>query len=191
MKKHIILATAILALSGCASASKPGAMVPTVSAATLIKADSPLTDAITVGDVTGGKKTNPLWTSEVASEDFAEALRQSFAAHAMLATDSGDYRLDADLEKLKQPVLGTSMKVTSTVKYTLTDVSTGAVVFEDTIETPYTAKFSDSFVAVKRLQLANEGSIKTNIGTMIERIIAAVDSGSAPIALRDVQANTL
>lgn len=191
MKKQIILTVAILALSGCASASKPGAMVPALTEATIIKSDSRLANAVTVGTVEGGKKTNPLWTSEVSSEDFAEALRQSFSAHAMLASDSGTYRLDANLENLKQPAIGIDMKVTATIAYTLTEVATGDIVYEDTIETPYTAQFSDSFVAVKRLQLANEGSIKTNIAEMIEQVINSVDGSAVPIAFRNIQFGAL
>lgn len=180
----LILGTAIaaLTLTACATASQPGAMVPEVSEATLISTNSKLRDSVAIGDVSGGKKTNPLWTSEVSSEDFAEALRQSFAAHALLATSNGDYRLDAELLKLKQPAIGLDMSVTSDVKYTLTNVETGEVVFTDTVSEKYTAKMGDAFVGVKRLQLANEGSIKSNIAAVIERMIKEVDEVSMPIA---------
>lgn len=180
--KKILLTVAALSLTACATASQPGAMVPSVSAESIVTSQSKLFEAVTVGPVDGGKKTNPLWTSEVSNEDFAEALRQSFAAHAMLATDTGDYRLDAELVKLKQPVMGIDMSVTSDVKYVLTNVATGAVIFEDTISEKYTAKMSDAFVGVKRLQLANEGSIKANISTLIEMMINKVDGMSAPMA---------
>ena len=100
----------------------------------------------------------------------------------MLSSDEGDYRLDAELVKLKQPFAGTSMSVTSDVKYTLTNIDTGAVVFDEVISEKYTAAFSDSFVAVKRLQLANEGSIKSNLSTLMEKLISSVDGVSEPIA---------
>jgi len=118
----------------------------------------------------------------VSSEGFTEALRQSFAAHAMLATDEGDYRLDAELMKLKQPFAGTNMSVTSDVKYTLINLQTDAVVFDETISEKYTASFGDAFVGVKRLQLANEGSIKSNISALIDMMIEKVDGLSAPVA---------
>lgn len=182
MKKIIILTAAALSLTACATASQPGAMVPSISAQSIVSSQSNLFEAVSVGPVNGGKNTNPLWASKVSNEDFEEALRQSFAAHAMLATDSGDYRLDAELVKLKQPMMGIDMSVTSDVKYTLTNVATGAVVFEDIISEKYTAKMSDAFVGVKRLQLANEGSIKSNISTLIETMIKKVDGMSAPMA---------
>lgn len=182
MKKLILLAAAA-ALSACASASKPGAMVAPVSEATIIADQSPLREAFVVGAVNGGKETNPLWTSEVSNADFAEALRQSLAAHAMLSAVEGKYRLDAEMLKLKQPFAGFNMTVTSTVRYKVTDVAGGAVVFDETVETPYTAEVGDSFLAVKRLQLANEGSIKGNISKLIELLIAKLGvaaPGDAP-----------
>ena len=182
--KYLILTGAALCLVGCASASKPGAMLASVSEQTIISETSPLREAVRVGDVDGGKKTNPLWSSQVSSEDFSEALRQSLSAHAMLSGGEGDYRLDASLLKVKQPFIGIDMTVTSTVLYELTNLKTGAVVFEETIETPYTAKMSDAFVGVKRLQLANEGSIKSNISSIIKMMIKKVDNASgANIAL--------
>ncbi|MBL4871517.1 MAG: hypothetical protein JKX72_11250 [Robiginitomaculum sp.] len=182
--KYLILTGVALCLVGCASASKPGAMLASVSEQTIISEMSPLREAVRVGDVDGGKKTNPLWSSQVSSEDFSEALRQSLSAHAMLSGGDGDYRLDATLQNLKQPFIGISMTVTSTVQYKLTNLKTGAVVFEEIIETPYTAKMGDAFVGVKRLQLANEGSIKSNISSVIKMMIKQVDNvGGSNIAL--------
>ena len=178
--KRLILLAAAAALSACASASKPGAMVAPVVEANIIADDSPLREAFVVGAVNGGKETNPLWTSEVSNTDFAEALRQSLAAHAMLSAVEGKYRLDAEMLKLKQPFAGFNMIVTSTVRYTVTDVAGGAIVLDETVETPYTAEVGDSFLAVKRLQLANEGSIKSNISKLIELLIANL--GVAPPA---------
>ena len=180
MKKLLILSTGLL-LMGCATASQPGAMLAPVTEATMIDSTSQLHESVSLNGVEGGKETNPLWTSKVSNDDFAEALRQSLAAHAMLSTDEGDYRLNAELVKLKQPLAGVNMSVTSTVKYTLTNVATGDVVFDETIEEKYTAKMGDAFVGVKRLQLANEGSIKSNISSLISMMIEKVDGMSKPM----------
>ena len=172
-----------LSLGACATPSTPGAMVPTLVEANLIQDGSSLYQAVSVGEVTGGKKTNPLWTSQVASEDFAEALGQTLSAHAMLASDGAEYSLDADLISLKQPVLGGfNMTVTSTVDYTLTDLATENIVFEDQVQTPYTAQMSDAFVGVERLKLANEGSIKANLAEMMNRLVAAMNAESSVAA---------
>ena len=181
MKRLLILALAA-GLGACASASKPGAMVAPVAQQNIIGDDSPARQAITVAEVKGGKETNPLWTSEVSNADFAEALRQSLAAHAMLAAADGRYVLAAELQKLKQPFAGFDMTVTATVRYTLTDSATGAVLIDEVVETPYTAKMGDAFVGVKRLQLANEGSIKANISKIIDLMVAKIGAAPAPAA---------
>lgn len=187
MKKHVVLLAATLMLTACATASQPGAMVPAISAQSIVTPQSKLFESVSVGDIGGGKNTSPLWTSQVSNEDFGEALRQSFAAHAMLSTDTGDYRLDAELVKLKQPFAGVDMSVTSDVKYTLTNVGTGAVVFDQVVSEKYTAKFGDSLVAVKRLQLANEGSIKSNIAALIKMMIDEVDGLSTPVTQAELR----
>lgn len=173
--QKLLAATAVAAcllMSACAAPSNPGAMALTVDQSTLIDTQSGLSHAISAPTVTGGKETNPLWTSKVSNEDFAEALRQTLAAHTMLATENGRFSLAAQLVQLKQPMMGLDMTVTATVKYTLTDAASGKVVWSQEIVTPYTAKMSDAFVGVKRLQLANEGAIKANIQKLVEALIA-------------------
>ncbi len=41
---------------------------------------------------------------------------------------------------------------------------------KETIEASYTAGFSDSAIAVKRLRLANEGSVRTNIHELLKAL---------------------
>ncbi|WAC48583.1 hypothetical protein OVA03_01205 [Asticcacaulis sp. SL142] len=171
MKKFIVLALAGLALTGCASASKPGAMAVAVTPSTLIEQESVLKNAIAQATVIGGKDTNPLWVSNVSNADFAEALRQSLSANTMLATDTARFNLSAQLVELKQPFMGIDMTVTAKVQYTLTDAASGKTVWSKEIVTPYTAKMSDALMGVKRLQLANEGAIKTNIEQLIAELI--------------------
>lgn len=181
MKNWMIGAAALsMMVAGCAAASNPGAMMVPVSEATLIGESSKLREAVTVAGIGGGKETSPLWKSNISNDDFAEALRQSLAAHAMLAGEAGGaYSLDAELVEVKQPLVGLDMTVTTSVKYTLTEIATGMVVYSDTITTPYTAKMSDAFVGVKRLQLANEGSVRENISAMLGALIAAADGAGA------------
>lgn len=171
--KHIyVIILAALSLSACASGAEPGAMSISVTQSTLIDSDSPLSNAIEVEQVAGGKETNPAWTSEVSNEAFLEALKQSLQVHTMLAPGDGNLKLNAELRELDQPLFGTSFTVTAVVHYTLTNTSTNDVVFEETFTTPYTAKFGDAFSGAKRLRLANEGAIRTSIQMLIEKLIA-------------------
>lgn len=176
-----LLAAAALSLAACASASKPGAMVAELTDATIISDDSALRSAFNVGAVTGGKETSPLWKSNVSSEDFAEALRQSLAGHALLASTGGKYVVDAELVEVKQPLAGFNMTVTSTVKYKVTDAAASTVVLEENVVNEYTAKMGDAFVGVERLRLANEGSMKGNIGQFIEALVKKMEAPAVPM----------
>jgi hypothetical protein len=184
--RSVILAAAALSLAACASASKPGAMVAELTEATVINDSSPLKTAFTVTTVSGGKKTSPLWKSNVSSEDFAEALRQSLAAHAMLAETDGKYTVEAELVEVKQPLAGFNMSVTSTVNYKVVETATSAVVFNGPITNEYTAKMGDAFLGVERLRLANEGSMKGNIAQFIETLVKTMDAAPAPMMLDTV-----
>ena len=42
--------------------------------------------------------------------------------------------------------------------------------FNETLSTPYTAKFGDSIIAVERLKLATEGAARANITKLIEKL---------------------
>lgn len=181
--RFVLLAAAAIGLAACASASKPGAMVAELTDATIIRDDSALRSTFAVGAVTGGKETSPLWKSNVSSEDFAEALRQSLAGHALLAATEGRYIVDAELVEVKQPFAGFNMTVTSTVKYKVTDAATSSVVLEKDVVNEYTAKMGDAFVGTERLRLANEGSMKGNIAQFIETLVKTMDT---PIPMDDL-----
>lgn len=115
-----------------------------------------------------------MWKSQVGTPEFQQALTQSLQANTMLATGAPRYHLDANLENLDQPALGGfDMTVGSRIRYKLTDIATGKPAFEKAIETEYTANFSDAFAGVERLRLANEGSIKKNIGLFLEALVQA------------------
>lgn len=146
-------------------------MVVALDADTIIQDDSALREAVAVQSVTGGKDTNPLWTSEVSNENFMEALKQSLSVHTILANGEARYRLSAELQKLKQPFAGFDLTVTATVLYRLQDAATDELVYETVVETPYKAKMGDALYGAKRLQLANEGAIRENIKALISELI--------------------
>lgn len=126
---------------------------------------------VDVSSVSGGKKTNPAWTSEIDDEAFSGALKQSLSAQGLLS-DKGGYQLEARLLKVEQPMFGFDIKVTTHVQYILTDVKTNSVVLDKTVVSPYTATVGDAFAAVKRLRLANEGSGKKNIEGLLDKLSA-------------------
>lgn len=165
-------------LGACAQGARTNAMVAPVQSATILPADSPLTSRISVGSVTGGEETNPIWTSEVSSAAFKAALEQSLKLNTMLADGTGPLIVNADLVSIDQPLIGIGMTVTSVVAYTVKN-SAGQSVYSETISTPYTANFSDAFLGSERLRLANEGSVKANISSFIEKLVTAANTDPA------------
>lgn len=169
MRSSRILAVlaALIYLSGCASGAKMGNMVYEGP----IKAyDTVLENNVNVTNVSGGKETNPAWTSEIDNEAFAGALQRSLQKQGLLS-GSGRYQLEALLLEVDQPMFGLDFEVTTHVRYILTDRdNNGAVVLNETVVAPYTATIGDAFAAIKRLRLANEGSGKANIQGLLNKL---------------------
>jgi hypothetical protein len=188
MNKLIVRLFAVAAIgalaAACAQPARTNAMVVNVSEATILQPDSPLKNNIAVANVSGGEETNPLWTSEVDNKNFQEALILSLQQHTMHASKVGGMQLVVTMQKLDQPLVGFDLEVTSTVRYLLTHPQNG-VVYDETITYAHTQDFSTAALAVKRLQLANEGAIRNNIAAFIKNVITASQAkpdgfGSAP-----------
>jgi len=155
-------------LWGCASGAK---MENMVFQGDKKEYPSEIQENMGLGEVSGGTKTNPLWTSEIDSESFSGAVKESLKSQG-LYSGNGKYQLEVKMLKVDQPLFGFNLKVTTHVQYTLTNSDSGAVVFDDTVIAPYTASVDDAFVAVKRLRLANEGSAQKNIEELLNKLSA-------------------
>ena len=178
----LVVAIAAGALSGCASGARPGAMTAGLDTAHIIDAKSPLYMAMAVNPIEGGKDTNPLWKSNVSNQDFKTALEQSLQLNTMLATTRAKYNIAVTLDGLKQPLIGLDMTVTATVHYVVVANGGGKPIFDQVITSPYTANFSDAFVGMERLRLANEGAIRTNITNFITAL-SGVKAAGMPAAV--------
>ena len=155
----LTLIAAAALTTGCATASKPNDMVATP---TLVHRNS---GSVSV-EVSGGRATNPMWTSQISNDAFAQALRDSIQKSGLFSTvtDSGaNYKLSAFLGKVDQPLFGFSMTVKMEVTYTLIDAGSGKTLWQKDIASQYTAHPSDAFAGVTRLRLANEGAARANI----------------------------
>ncbi|MEN9904733.1 MAG: hypothetical protein RLZZ555_1298 [Pseudomonadota bacterium] len=162
--------TAVALLQGCATPATQQAMsiaYGDVAAAT----QAELKGAFVVRNVTGGKATNPLWTSQVDNASFQQALSQSLAVAGYGAApgQGGRYQIDADLQQLKQPLFGLTFDVLSTVQYT---VEGAGLRRQFPVSATGTATTSDAFVAIERLRIANERSVKENIKEFLRQLPA-------------------
>lgn len=167
MKNNIVLALLVVAATGCASpATKEGMLIsPTVTQYT----NPAQKGKFTVASVTGGKATNPMWTSQVSQENFESALKESLAIAGLTAVDTqtGQYKIDANLVSLDQPLVGLTFDVVSNVNYRVYKDGFEKIL---PIKATGTATFSDAAVAIARLRIANEKSIQNNITEFIKEL---------------------
>lgn len=177
----VSVAAIALQLGACASPADPKAMIVAAPQASAKPYPQELQHAMCVRNVTGGEKTNPMWTSKVDNDGFKTALSGSLDAAGLTAASGCQYPVDANLLGLSQPIMGFDMTVTSHVNYKVYDPS-GAPVLLETIDAPFTATMSDAFVGVERLKLANEGSIRASIQKFLDKLHDAKTSAPAPAA---------
>jgi hypothetical protein len=172
--KVVALVIAGVVTQGCAQPAQVSGMIappPTTDA----WVNSPYAGAMSVGDVAGGEETNPMWKSMVGNGQFKEALQHSLAVNKLLAptADAAKYVVKAELKDLDQPFMGFDLTVSAKVDYQVSAKDASELAFRDTIDSEYTASFSDSAYAVDRLRLANEGAVRTNIKAFIDRLLAS------------------
>lgn len=163
-----VVVTAFL-LAGCATPARMEQMAAPGVVGINVAVPQALHGSIALGEVTGGKETNPLWTSQVSGPDFAKALESSLQRASLLqqGRQPGRYVLSAKLGELDQPLGGINMTVTVAVAYTLVERATGRTIWQKTLTTAYTASFGDALIAVERLKLANEGAVRANITELL------------------------
>jgi hypothetical protein len=160
--------TGSLFLPGCASpASVRGMQPPSLT----LQNQHPYSLSV---QVVGGEATNPLLTSEISNESFAEAIRKGIADsglfRSVIPAGNGDYLLEVALVNVAKPSVGFDMTVNLTASWKLIHVPNHKIVYQDVISQSYTATVGDAFAAVKRLRLAQEGAARGNIQTGLTRI---------------------
>jgi uncharacterized lipoprotein YajG len=167
-----ILCAVLLNLSGCATPATSQAM--TVKPGTTAAVNPKLKGAVKVADVTGGKETNPLWTSQVDNAGFKKALSDSLAISGYLAPDASKakYSVSAELMELEQPIIGFNFDVKSNVNYKLAGPASARAY---PVKATGTATVSDAFVAIERLRIANERSVLENIKQFVNELSKFAD----------------
>jgi hypothetical protein len=171
------LALAAATLAACAEGARPDSMTISAGASAPLAPTDPNYKALRVIHVDGGSKTNPLWMSAVSSEDFQKALESSLRGIGLLADDPAQAKLEvtANLQSLQRPMAGLDLSVTSTVHYSAkTTAADPKIVFDDVVAATGTARFGEALLAVQRLQMANEASMRENIKVFIQRLRKAL-----------------
>ena len=166
--KLLLPSLVVTLLVGCATPATQQSM--SVSFQDLPSSPSALLKGqVSVGSVTGGKDTNPMWASQVDAPSFKGALDKSVAVVGYKALDASTakYRIDAYLNELSQPLFGITFDVVSSVVYTVTG---GGVQKQIPVTATGSASPSDAFVGIERLRIANERSIKENLKVFLQKL---------------------
>lgn len=154
-------------LSGCASnASVSGMTIRKPMSTPLVSKE--LKENIVVGQVMGGHETNPLWVSQINNAGFKKALETSLKVTGLYGGEASMYKLNVAMLEQKQPFAGLDITVMCSIYYSLVDVKTKQTIYSRKITTPYTAKISEDFFEVTRVQDANEGAARENIAELIK-----------------------
>jgi hypothetical protein len=158
----------LLLLGGCAAPASYQAMVPSDFQAAKKHAATVKVAA------TGGRETQALGKSQISDAEFAKALTEAITesrTFSRVMQDNGaDYLLTVSIISIEQPSFGFSFQVKMEAGWTLKQMETDKVVWQESIVSEYTATPGDAFAAVKRLRLATEGAAKNNIAEGLSRI---------------------
>lgn len=168
MIKPIVSMLALLLLAACSTPATQQSMSISLQDVP-VQTNPGLKGKVTVGNVTGGKETNPMWTSQVDAQSLKGALDKSIALAGYKSTDAttAKYRVDAHLNELNQPMFGISFDVVSTILYTITGDGKQKQI---PVTATGTAGGLESFMGSERLRLANERSIKENLKLFIQKL---------------------
>ena len=164
--KIMIIVIVLIAYSGCAQKAETGKMIVQKTNFTY---DKPLKNNIEVSNVVGGRDTNPMVASQIDNNSFKEAVIFSLKQEGLYQENS-QYRLEVSIVNLDQPLFGLDMTVVMNVQYTLLDDKTDKIIWREFVTETFTATFSDAFLGVKRLRIANEGSAKKNINGLLKKL---------------------
>ena len=171
LKSRLAAMAALVSLSGlaaCATPSQPMSMASPIAGNVAVSQGDVGYRSVTAVNVTGGRDTNPLWTSQVSDEAFRTALETSLGEAGYLGAEGRQMTVTASMARLEQPLFGLDMSVTSRVHYTVTQQ--GWPVFDETITASGSASPGDALVGTERLRLANEASMQANIRQFLVRM---------------------
>lgn len=171
LKSRLAALAALASLSALAACATPSQSVQMTSPVTVNIAVSDGDvgyRSVTAVNVTGGRDTNPLWTSQVSNEAFKTALEETLGAAGNMGAEGRQMTVSAALAKLEQPLFGLDMSVTSHVRYIVSQQ--GWTVFDETVTATGSAGLGDNLLGVERLRTANEASVKENIRQFLVRM---------------------
>lgn len=132
---------------------------------------------IALGEIAGGAETWRYWGSQVSAKALEQAMEEALRSVGVLAPlpAGARYQLSARLSALQQPdlkwqpqALVSDNRVLATIDYTLKDKASGAVLYERSVRTAYTAELGAALLSQpERLRLANEGALRQSLNLLL------------------------
>ena len=172
----ILVAVALLSLAGCAT-YKPMSLdtIPDLSGIDTAKGPAPAyRDAITAAPVSGGKDGSIFSIPHPSNAEFQRSLERTLANAKLASPSNGRFRLEATL-KLDQPLISMNTTVTASIAYRLTEVATGAVVYDRTLVTQGTVSYFDMNDGPERMRYANWRAVTANLRQLVQELYALPD----------------
>ncbi len=159
-------------LGGCATPARPEQM----ATQTLVqRAPAALLGKVAIGDVTGGKATNPMMFAEVGNEQLREALRLSLlqAGYLSPAPEAATITLTVGVVGVDRPAAGYTTTVTTLIRYVLTNRAGGKPAFDQLVSGACTLHLSDEYYGQSRLKHTEECAVRNNITAFLSMLSTA------------------
>jgi hypothetical protein len=139
--------------------------------------DPALLGAVRISGVVATGKQGVLEPAEVEL-----ALSDSLAAARLLAPTpaAARFALSAELVAVDQPFRTQHEEVTTTIRYELTDLRTGALLSSRAVEVSYEARADEAFRTGDRSRIAREGSVRQSIETFLDGLAGVKVPEPAP-----------
>jgi len=125
--------------------------------------------SISIGEVDGGEKTNPLHRSEIENDELEQAIKVSLEINNYLSSEGypTKYKLDVFLLEVDRPRQGFTITITTFIRYKLTDTTNNVLLFDTICSASDTKTFGDASIASTRFIIAQGDSIKKNISQLL------------------------
>ncbi|MDN4060707.1 hypothetical protein QPK31_21065 [Massilia sp. YIM B02769] len=160
---------AVATLTGCASQITNQELTPAPVAVAKQHAGSVTVTALPAPNADAAAAAADMAELRTAVSNAITASR----AFAEVKGNGGDYQLTVQVFSVNSPAFGISMTSKVEMGWTLKRADTGAVVWQQSINTEHTTGGGEAFVGAERVKMSIAGAIKKNIAQGVERIGAA------------------
>jgi hypothetical protein len=192
LRRWLVLAALVVAVSGCATPAQMQNMIPVDVGVPKAPADSPFREAIVLDRVGGGEEPSPDMTyATVGGKELEEALRKSLRDYEYLnAGEGARFRLDVTLVNIRRRLVGMPENsscgphcvgggrvYTSYMQYKLTRLRDDQVVYDEIVNVSATKTIEDEFVGAARDRLTLEAAVRGNVARFLRTLSTLAPDG--------------